>query len=350
MARAEASFKSRVLDSDKVVAVAFTAPWCGHCKALHPEWNSFAKKTKGLITVANVDATVHQGLAQRYGVQGYPTIKFFNAGKAAKQSPEDYNGARKAGPLAKFALGKLENHVVKVSASNSNQLANDGMAKVVLFTAKKDVGNMFKALSTYYRGVRFAQVHESQKELMEEFGVTSVPTVVGMDAEGAITPFTDDISYINLAKFTKVTGGDAAKDATAAAKAAAKARPPPPPKAAKVVDPATFEAACPNKRRCIVSVVDSSLPTHADDLARANGFAESYKKDDVLKFFVVDVAKPDGKQFAATHGVDAADAPTLFAYHPKRRKVAKASVAFDAASTFIDNVLGGTVTYAGVDL
>ena len=42
-----------------------------------------------------VDATVHTQYAQRYGVQGFPTIKFFPAGKKDGQA-EDYNGGRSA--------------------------------------------------------------------------------------------------------------------------------------------------------------------------------------------------------------------------------------------------------------
>jgi protein disulfide-isomerase A1 len=36
-----------------------------------------------------VDATVEQDLAKKYGVRGYPTIKFFNNGTAI-----EYNGGR----------------------------------------------------------------------------------------------------------------------------------------------------------------------------------------------------------------------------------------------------------------
>ena len=48
-----------------------------------------------------VDATVHQALAQRYGIQGYPTIKYFKAGK--KGSPEDYDGGRTSSDIVAWA-------------------------------------------------------------------------------------------------------------------------------------------------------------------------------------------------------------------------------------------------------
>ena len=48
-----------------------------------------------------VDATVHTQLAQRYGIQGFPTIKFFAAGKKNGQA-EEYDGGRTASVCIDF--------------------------------------------------------------------------------------------------------------------------------------------------------------------------------------------------------------------------------------------------------
>eukprot|EP00004_Rigifila_ramosa_P025420 TRINITY_DN75_c1_g4_i1.p1 TRINITY_DN75_c1_g4~~TRINITY_DN75_c1_g4_i1.p1 ORF type:complete len:332 (+),score=72.77 TRINITY_DN75_c1_g4_i1:3-998(+) len=56
--------------------VEFYAPWCGHCKRLAPTWEEFATKVKGQIQVAKVDCTTNKATCDRFGVRGFPTIKF----------------------------------------------------------------------------------------------------------------------------------------------------------------------------------------------------------------------------------------------------------------------------------
>lgn len=58
-----------------------------------------------------LDATVHQVMASRYEVQGYPTIKFFAAGKKTSSSVEDYNGGRTSSDIVAWALEKLAENV-----------------------------------------------------------------------------------------------------------------------------------------------------------------------------------------------------------------------------------------------
>ncbi|KAG5674681.1 hypothetical protein PVAND_004633 [Polypedilum vanderplanki] len=95
----ESNFNKLVLNSEDVWFVAFIAPWCGHCKNLHPEWDKAATQLKGKVKVGRVDATVEQSLAQKYDIKGFPTIKIFKGGKV-----EDYEGGRTASSIVETAL------------------------------------------------------------------------------------------------------------------------------------------------------------------------------------------------------------------------------------------------------
>lgn len=68
------------------VLVMFYAPWCGHCKAMKPEYTDAARTLKdeevsGVL--AAVDATKAREVAKRFKIEGYPTVKYFKDGEVA---------------------------------------------------------------------------------------------------------------------------------------------------------------------------------------------------------------------------------------------------------------------------
>lgn len=79
---------------------------CGHCKSLAPHWASAATELKGKYKLGAMDATVHTVMSSRYGIQGFPTIKYFPAGKKASNSAVDYDGGRTSSDIVQWALSR----------------------------------------------------------------------------------------------------------------------------------------------------------------------------------------------------------------------------------------------------
>lgn len=100
------SFQTEVLNSRKPFLIMFYAPWCGHCKAAMPDFESASGDVDKDISFGRVDCTVEQSVCSDYGVQGYPTLKFFGGGKV-----EDYNGARNKADFISFSESQKETMV-----------------------------------------------------------------------------------------------------------------------------------------------------------------------------------------------------------------------------------------------
>ncbi|KAI1503606.1 thioredoxin-like protein [Biscogniauxia marginata] len=99
------NFDQVVLKSGKPTLVEFFAPWCGHCKNLAPVYEDLAQvfATSKDVQIAKVDADAEKALGRKFGVQGFPTLKWFD-GKS--DEPADYNGGRDLESLTAFITEK----------------------------------------------------------------------------------------------------------------------------------------------------------------------------------------------------------------------------------------------------
>ena len=62
--------------------VNLTLPGCGHCKRLAPAYEEVGQAFDNSedVLIAKVDADAEKALGSRFGVRGFPTLKFFPKG------------------------------------------------------------------------------------------------------------------------------------------------------------------------------------------------------------------------------------------------------------------------------
>ncbi|KXS15919.1 protein disulfide isomerase [Gonapodya prolifera JEL478] len=136
----KSNFEESVKD-EKIILVEFYAPWCGHCKALAPEYEKAATSLKSNgIPLAKVDCTAEEEVCSEHGVKGYPTLKVFRSG-----SPTDYNGARQADGIVSYMKKQLLPAVSEITLKNAESFIDSEKVVVVGFFKSTD-SEEYKAL------------------------------------------------------------------------------------------------------------------------------------------------------------------------------------------------------------
>jgi protein disulfide-isomerase A1 len=119
-----------------MILVEFYAPWCGHCKALAPEYDRASIELSGAAVLGKVDCTEHRDICERYGVQGFPTVKLFRNDGA---DPADYDQARTAPAIVKFMKKqKQPAYTVLASAAEITAAAAKDGINVIGYIAAAD--------------------------------------------------------------------------------------------------------------------------------------------------------------------------------------------------------------------
>ena len=181
------------MSSNDLVLAEFFAPWCGHCKALAPEYEEAATvlKEKG-IPLIKVDCDEETSLCADQKIQGYPTLKVFRGAEIS--SP--YTGARKFDSLVSYMTKQSLPAVSEVTAKNIDDLIDSSDVVVVGFFDDKTSNTTFTDIANTFRE-KYVFGASSDAKLAKEYGISEFPSLV------IFKKFDDESAIYNGKEFDK---------------------------------------------------------------------------------------------------------------------------------------------------
>ncbi|KNA13611.1 hypothetical protein SOVF_115100 [Spinacia oleracea] len=118
------------INNNKYVMVEFYAPWCGYCRQLVPEYAAAATELKeggSDVVVAKVDAIQESELADKFNVDGFPTLFFFVDGVH-----RSYEGDRTKDGIVSWLKKKTGHAVQNVTTTEEAEAILLAEAKLVV--------------------------------------------------------------------------------------------------------------------------------------------------------------------------------------------------------------------------
>ncbi|KAG8059024.1 hypothetical protein GUJ93_ZPchr0002g25559 [Zizania palustris] len=178
----DGNFEAAVRAVD-LLFVDFYAPWCGHCKRLAPQLDEAAPVLAGLskpIIVAKVNADKYKKLGSKYGVDGFPTLMFFDHG-----TPTEYTGSRKADLLIEN-LKKLVAPAISVLESDStirNFVEAVGTSFPLFLGFGVDESLISEYGAKYKNKAWFSVAKDFSEDMMALYDFDKVPALVSINSK-----------------------------------------------------------------------------------------------------------------------------------------------------------------------
>lgn len=153
----------KAVNDHKFLLVQFYAPWCGHCQSLKPEYAKAAAafNDDASIGLAKVDATIEKKLAEKFNVEGYPTIKYF---KGDMNNALDFNGGRSEPDIIKFINKKTAQAFKNLNSLEAlTKLQDDNEVTVIgHFEENNELGQKFNAAADNLDDLVFGKIQDCE--------------------------------------------------------------------------------------------------------------------------------------------------------------------------------------------
>ncbi|XP_043703594.1 protein disulfide isomerase-like 1-4 [Telopea speciosissima] len=147
---------SKFLKKNRFVMVEFYAPWCGHCQVFAPEYAAAATELKGVAALAKVDGTEENELAEKYDIQGFPTMYFFIDGVHKL-----YSGQRTKDAIVTWVKKKTGPSIYNITTTEDAERILNTEDKLVLAFLYSLVGPESNELSAASKGEDYVNFYQT---------------------------------------------------------------------------------------------------------------------------------------------------------------------------------------------
>ena len=146
-------FDALVSSREDPLVVTFYSPNCGHCHEMKAEYSKLAKSLEDVAKVVAINCADNKQLCARENLRHYPTIRYISEDKN-KRASEFIKSQRTSKVLGDWVASVLTDNTITVQDQESSLrkwLESDSKIKVLLFSNKKEVPIIWKAMSRKFK-------------------------------------------------------------------------------------------------------------------------------------------------------------------------------------------------------
>ncbi|XP_043913722.1 sulfhydryl oxidase 2 isoform X1 [Protopterus annectens] len=190
------NLKTTLLNSSSAWVVEFYSSWCGHCISYASTWKALALDVKDwgdVIKIGVLDCAEEENfeICKEYGIQFYPTFRYFKAFSTPFTKGENYQGSdRELQTVRQIMIDFLQNHTEQSKPLNYPSLEPIGSREILALLDKKTrfyTAVIFEDHNSYvgrevildlipYENILVKRTVNSDKTHYEKLGITAVPS------------------------------------------------------------------------------------------------------------------------------------------------------------------------------
>ncbi|XP_038601593.1 sulfhydryl oxidase 2 [Tachyglossus aculeatus] len=191
-----AGLRAATANSSSAWLLQFYSSWCGHCIGYAPTWRALARDVRdwdSAIRVGVLDCADEENYetCREYGIQFYPSFRYFKAFTKEVTHGENYKGSdRELQTVRQTMIDFLQNHSQEnrpPACPNLEPISSNDVASLFDISGGHYIAILFESNNSYvgrevildlvpFENIVVNRALNSDKTFLEKLGITSVPS------------------------------------------------------------------------------------------------------------------------------------------------------------------------------